>query len=376
MLYSRMRIPVAAVLLALPLQVPAATSTGYVGTYTRFASGSSGIYTFQWDARTGVPSALREAAATADPAFLAIHPNGRFLYSVNESGNDPDSLTAFAILDPAAGTLRKLNSVSSMGRGPCHVSIDPSGRWVFVANYRSGHVAVYPVQADGSLGAAQQTLAQPASSVQSRAHETVMSPEGKFLLSADLGLDKVFVWRFDVASGTLSANDPPAASFDTGDGPRHLLFSKDGRFVYVLLELQAKLATLRWDAARGTLTQIAKFSTMPPDYRGPLSAAELALTPDGKFLYASNRGNSNSIAIMRVGRDGVPVVQGHIASGGRTPRYIGIDPSGRFLLAAHHDSNEIVTFRIDPASGALQRRIDLLTVPAPVNILFARPAAR
>jgi 6-phosphogluconolactonase len=371
-----MRLPVAVCLLALPLQTLAASVTGYIGTYTRFGSGSSGIYTFQWDAASGVISAAREAAATADPAFLAIHPNGRFLYSVNESGNDPDTVSAFAIEDPAAGTLRKLNSVSSMGRGPCHVSIDPTGRWVFVANYRSGHLAVYPVAADGSLGAAQQTIAPPTGGAQSHAHETVLSPDGRFLLTADLGLDKVFVWRFDPATGRLTANDPPAAIFETGDGPRHLLFSKDGHYVYVLLELQAKLATLRWDAARGALTQIAKVPTMPADYRGPLSAAELALTHDGRFLYASNRGNSNTIAIFRIGRDGVPVAAGHVASGGRTPRYIGIDPSGRYLLAAHHDSNEIVTFRIDPSSGKLTRQIGLITVPAPVNILFTAAAAR
>ena len=291
-------------------------------------------------------------------------------------------ITAFAI-DPAQPSLplRNLGSVSSMGKGPCHLSLDSSGRWLFVATYGSGTISVYPVRSDGALGEALQTIQQgPVASDGGRttphAHEIVQTPDGGFVLSVDLGLDSVFIYRFNAQSGALTAGDPAALRLPSGNGPRHLVFSKDATKVYLLTELTAKLMTLRWDAARGSLSPLAESSVLPADYAGPPSGAELALSPDGRYLYASNRAQSNSIAEFRLGHDGIPALIGTIASGGTTPRFIVIDPSGRFLLAANQDSNGIAAFRIDPTSGVLRRQVGLVEVPAPVDIVFSQSAAR
>ncbi len=369
-------------LLLLPAQGWAAAVTGWIGTYTSRGSGSSGsigIYSFQWDG--GSMSALREAATAANPSFLAVHPNGRYLYAIDESGSaDGGAVTAFAIAESPAEPLRRLGSVSSRGKGPCHLSLDSTGRWLFIANYGSGTVAVYPVRPDGRLGEAVQTIqhqgpgsagsgAQPP-----HAHEVVQSPDGHFLLAADLGLDKIFVYRFDPATGMLTANTPAAASFPAGHGPRHLVFSKDGHTVYVLTELTANLVTLRWDSRHGSMTQLSETSTLPAGYAGKPSAAEIVLHPSGRFLYASNRAESNTIAVFRIGPDGVPVSIGSVPSGGRTPRFIRIDPSGRYLMAANQDSDTITLFQINPVSGALSSR-GSIAVPAPVDIVFERRRA-
>jgi 6-phosphogluconolactonase len=365
------------------LSAPAwgASVSGYIGTYTSHgaaSNGSVGIYSFHWNSVTGSLSDIRIAAITNSPSFLAMHPNGKFIYAVNEGASgEAGHITAFAISNPKSpGQLRNLGSVSSMGKGPCHLSLDSSARWLFVANYRSGSIAVYPIRSDGTLGEAQQAIQQQdpmasdGSNKPPRAHQVVQSPDGRFVLSVDLGLDKVFVYRFDALSGSLIANDPPAVQFPPGYGPRHLIFSRDAHKLYVLTELTASLITLSWDAARGSLVQLAESSVRPPAASGPPSGAELALSADGRFIYASNRAQNNSIAAFRLGPDGNPTPMGSIASGGTTPRFITIDPSGAFLLAANQDSNDIVTFRIDPASGTLTREAGEAAVPAPVDIVF------
>jgi 6-phosphogluconolactonase len=371
----------AACLLMLSAQSWGASVSGYIGTYTSHngaGTGSTGIYSFHWDSKTGSLTDIRTAATASSPSFLVMHSNGRFLYAVNEGGStDADRIIAFAVSDSkSSGQLRGLGSVSSMGKGPCHLSLDSSGRWLFVANYGSGSIAVYPVRSDGTLGDARQTIQQqdPAAADKSpkrpHAHEVVPSPDGRFLLSVDLGLDKVFIYRFDSISGTLTANDPSALQFPSKYGPRHLVFSKDARRVYLLTELTAKLVTLTWDSARGSLREMAETSALPPGYAGQPSGAELALSTDGRFLYASNRAQSNSITAFRISPDALPTVIGSVGSGGQTPRFIVIDPSGRFVLAANQDSNDIAAFRIDPVSGALTRKYGASSLPAPVDIVF------
>ena len=196
------------------------------------------------------------------------------------------------------------------------------------------------------------------------------SPDGRFLLSVDLGADRVFVYHFDVAEGTLSPNDPPASVLPAGYGPRHMVFSRDAKLAYVLTELKAAVVTLRWNSQLGTLTQVALTLALPAGTTGEQSGAEIALHPNGNFLYTSSRGDSNTITVFRIGLDGVPVVAGHVPSGGRAPRFIGIDPSGKFLVAANRTTGDLFTFRIDPTSGALSRLGNRLTVPAPVHLLF------
>jgi 6-phosphogluconolactonase len=357
----------------------AASVSGYIGTYTSHGGESNrsrGIYSFHWNARSGDLTDIRLAAEAVNPSFLVIAKNGRFLYAVNEGGakGNTDSVVAFADAD-APQPLQNIGFVPSMGTGPCHVALDASGRWLFVANYRSGSLAVFSVRPDGALNEAHQSIQQPATigidggKNLPHAHQMVQSPDGHFVLSIDLGLDKVFVYRFNAVSGLLTENDPPAMELPHGYGPRHLIFSKDTHHVYVLTELTAKLITFNWDASSGTLSRLAETTTLPPNSQGAPSAAELALSRNGKWLYASNRGQSNSIQSFRI-EAGVPTSIGSVASGGKTPRFITIDPSGRFLLAANQDSDNIVVFSIDPASGALTRKRGEISVPAPVDVVF------
>ena len=371
--------------MAQPQPLHAADVTGWVGTYTERAgasTGSGGIYAFQWDTGSGSLHALHAVAPATNPSFLTLHPNGRFLYAVSEGGGSAasDSINAFAI-DEAnpSGALRALGSVPSMGKGPCFVSVDPGGHWLFAANYQSGSIAVFPILGDGRLAPAAQMIQQQGSGpVAGRqqgphAHEVVLSPDGRFLLAADLGADRIFVYHFDATSGTLRPNATPAAVLPAGYGPRHFVFSHDARQLYVVTELAARLLSFRWNAQDGVLTPLAETSTLPADFSGERSGAEIALHPNGRFLYTSNRGDSNTIAIFRIGVDGIPMPSGRVSSGGKTPRYIGIDPSGQFLIAANQDSSGVVVFRIDPASGGLRPQGDALAVPAPVDVVFARP---
>jgi 6-phosphogluconolactonase len=378
------------VLLAAPLRLQGADLSGWLGTYTVAppggkpgGTGSPGIYGFQWDTESGALHGLHAAGTASNPSFLALHPNGRFLYAVSEGGNgtDTDRIDAFAIgAQGAAGELSPLGSVSSMGKSPCHLVVDATGRWLFAANYTSGIIAVFPIGADGRLGEAKQSIQQHGSGPvadrqqSSHAHEVVLSPDGRFLLAPDLGADRVFVYRFDASTGTLTPGQPGV--IPPGYGPRHLVFSHDARLVYVVTELAARIVTMRWDAQSGVLTAVAETPALPADFKGVRSGAEIALHPNGKFLYSSNRGDSNTIAIFRIGADGVPVPAGTVASGGSTPRNFGIDPSGHFLIACNQDSSNVVIFRIDPDTGALRQQGAAVAVPAPVDIVFAQSRDR
>jgi 6-phosphogluconolactonase len=362
-----------------PMQLAAATMTGWIGTYTSNTS-SQGIYAFQWDAERGSLSAVHPVATTSNPSFLALHPSGRFIYAVNEdaSSSGMDHLTAFAIgATGSSEPLQPIGTVSSQGLAPCHLTIDSSGRWLFVANYQTGTIALYPIGPDGRLAPASQIIQHKGSGPvagrqeSAHAHEVVLSPDGRFLLSVDLGADRIFVYRFDDRLGALTPNSTPEVVLPAGFGPRHMVFSKDGRTVYVVTELTPSVVALRWNAASGSMTQLGVTSTLPAIDPAEHGGAEIVLHPSGKFLYASNRGNSNTIAIFRIGRDGLPTPAGHVSSGGRLPRFFGIDPSGQFLIAANQGSGTLVSFRIDPSSGALTRVGPAVAVPAPVHFVFA-----
>jgi 6-phosphogluconolactonase len=367
----------------------AATSmTGWIGTYTTSngtSTGSSGIYAFQWDTQRGVVSGIHPVGTTTNPSFLALHPSGRFLYAVNEDAppSGTDHITAFAVGDAnSPESLRAIGTVSSQGLAPCHLSIDASGKWLFVANYLSGTIAVYPIQSDGRLGQARQVIQQKGSGPfaghqeSAHAHEVVLSPDGRFLLSADLGADRIFVYGFEATTGALTPNARQAVVLPAGYGPRHLVFSKDGRMIYVVTELTPAVITLHWNSQRGSMTQLGVVSTLPAADPAEHEGAEIVLHPNGKFLYASNRGHSNTIAIFRIDHEGLPVPAGHVSSNGTLPRFFNIDPNGKFLIAANQGSGDLVTFAIDPASGALTRVGSRVLVPAPVSFVFAPASAR
>jgi 6-phosphogluconolactonase len=342
--------------------------TAYIGTYTN--GDSKGVYAFRFDDSTGKLATMGLAAETPNPSFLAVSPNGRFLYAVNEE--NAGSVSAFSI---DGEKLKLLNRVSSRGSGPCHVAIDKTGKWLFVANYNSGSVAAFPVHDDGSLGEAAAFVQHSGSSVNPQrqagphAHSVNVSPDNRFVLVADLGLDEILTYRIDATKGLESAK-PLWTKVAPGSGPRHMAFSPDGRFVYAIDEMRATVTAFQYDAANGSLKEIQTISALPPAFNQANSSAEIAVHPSGKFLYASNRGN-DSIAILRIdAAKGTLTSAGWVPTGGKTPRNFAIDPSGRFLLAANQDSGNIVVFRIDQTSGGLTPAGVEANAPSPVSIVL------
>jgi 6-phosphogluconolactonase len=347
----------------------------FVGTYTR--APSKGIYAYRFPGATGEITPLGTAglaAETENPSFLAEHPNHRFLYAVNETS--AGAVSAFSI-NRATGTLTLLNRVSSRGGSPCHLELDRSGKWLFVANYGGGSIAAFPVQADGKLGEASAFFQHEGKSVNAarqsgpHAHATVVSPDNKFVLAADLGLDKVFAYRLDATAGLVPA-DPPFSAIKPGSGPRHLAFRPDAKFAYVLNEMLSSVGAYSYDAGRGALTELQTLSTLPEGFSADNSGAEIATHPSGKFLYTSNRGH-DSIAIFRIdAAKGTLTAAGHVPTQGKTPRGFGIDPSGQYLVAGNQNSGTVVVFRIDQQTGGLTPTGTTLQVGSPVNVVFSR----
>jgi len=365
---------------ALFAQAPKPAAKGdyylYAGTYTR--QKSKGIYAWRFHPADGSLQPIGLVAETSNPSFLAVAPNGRFLYAANEdsrhAGQPTGTVSAFAI-DDATGKLTALNTVVSKGAGPCHVSLDPAGKWVFVANYNTGSIASFPVRGDGSLGEAAGFVQHSGSSVNTQrqagphAHSVVTSPDGHFLLAADLGLDEVLVYRLG-GDGSLTPNDPPFAKTAPGTGPRHMAFSHDGKFLYVVTEMIPGVTVFQYNAQRGSLSAIQTISSLPEGPIGNNSGAEIAVSPSGAFVYSSNRGDNSIAVFARDPAKGTLTAAGRFPTGGKTPRNFAIDPTGRWLFAANQDSDTIVKFRVDPKTGALTAAGESLDVGAPVCVVF------
>jgi 6-phosphogluconolactonase len=326
----------------------------YAGTYT--TAKSKGIYLLELDLKTGelLPKGL--AATSGSPSFLAIHPNRQFLYAVNEV--DTGTVSAFAI-DAQTGLLAFLNKQRTRGAHPTHLVVDRQGKNVLAANYTGGSVAVLPIAADGQLGAATGFIQHSGKSVdRSRqtaphAHGIALDSPGRFAYVADLGLDKVLIYRLDPAAGTIVPNDPPFATVPPGSGPRHFAFHPNGRTGYAINELTSTVTTFRHDPATGGLEALETVSTLPSDYKRSNSTAEVVVHPSGKFLYGSNRGH-NSIAIFSIHEEtGLLTPVGHQSTAGKTPRNFTVDPTGAYLLAANQESNSVVVFRVEPGTGQL-----------------------
>lgn len=342
----------------------------YVGTYTnqRPTPKSKGIYAYRFDAKTGKFTSIGLAAETSSPSFLAVHPNHKFLYAVNE-GNQ-GTVSAFAI-DAATGMLKALNSVSSKGGGPCHLSLDKTGKWLFAANYNTGSVASFAVNADGSLGEAISAIQHQGSSVNRsnqagpHAHEAVVSPDNKLLFVPDLGMDKLMVYQIG-ANGALAANAPPSIAIAPGSGPRHMAFHPNGKFAYVMTEITDSVVAFSYDGKGG----MQEIQTIPSAPAAPgTSGAEIAVHPSGKFLYTANRGH-NSISIFAIDSKGKLTAAGNVPTQGKTPRFFGLDPTGAYLIAANQDSGNIVVFKIDRKTGGLTPTGDALELASPVCVAF------
>lgn len=352
---------------------PAADYRVYVGTYTR-GGASQGIYRLDLDGSTGQLGEPKLAAETVNPSFLAVRPDGKLLVAVGEGGYNA-GVSSFAI-DAATGDLQLVNRQSSGGAGPCHVNFSPSGRTVLVANYGGGTVASLPIDADGKLSPAASTIAHrgkgPNEKRQDKphAHSINLDAAGRFAVAADLGCDKLFVYRLDDAAHTLTPHDPPAADLKPGAGPRHFAFHPTGKFAYSINELDSTVTVFQYDAGRGVLTPVQSVPTLPGDFRGSSTTAEVVVHPSGRFVYGSNRGHDSLAVFAADEATGRLTPTGHVATGGKTPRNFNVTPDGSWLIAANQGSNSLVVFRIDPATGMPKATGQAVSVGAPVCVRF------
>ncbi len=349
----------------------------FIGTYTR--GESKGIYTSVLNLKTGELSAPQLAAETVNPSFLALNPKGDRLYSVSEvaafDGKKTGGVAAFTV-DAAAGKLTLINTQPSGGKGPCHVQVDATGKAVLVANYGEGSIASLPINGKGGLDEAVSVIQHEGSSINPsrqkgpHAHCINLDPANKFAAVADLGLDKVLVYAFDPATGKLKAAEKPFATVKPGGGPRHVAFTGDAKFIYVLNEIASTITAFTYDAESGGMSELKTYSTLPEKFDGRNSTAEIFVHPSGKYLYASNRGH-NSIAAYAIDtKTGDLTSLGNTPTGGEVPRNFNIDPTGKFLLAANQQSHDIFVFRINKKNGKLKPTGAKIEVPSPVCIEF------
>jgi 6-phosphogluconolactonase len=350
--------------------------TVYVGTYT--GAKSEGIYAFTFDPANGTAGNARLVAKTPSPSFLALHPNGRFLYAVNEvgewHGEKGGGLSAFKI--EADGGLTLLNHAPTAGGAPCHLTLDSQGRAVLVANYSGGSVISYRLEADGRIGARASFSQHTGSSVNQRrqeaphAHGIYLDSQDRFAYVPDLGIDEVVIYRFDATTGELKPNTPAGVKLPPGSGPRHFALHPTKPLAWSLNELLSTVTTLKLNPATGALTAETTVSTLPEGFTGGNSTAEIFVHPGGRFLYASNRGH-DSIAVFTIDETSgaLSLVQNQ-PIGGKTPRSFALDPTGRWLLAAAQGSDVVNVFRIDSDSGRLATTPATVAVPVPVCLVF------
>jgi len=354
----------------------------YVGTYT--IGKSDGIYLYSLNLTSGELKHVATTKGVKDPSFLALAPSRRYLYAVNEveefAGKKSGAVSAFAV-DQRTGALRLLNQQPSLGGAPCYLVVDQTSRFVLVANYVGGNVAVLPVRSDGSLGEATDVKQDLGSSINAErqkgphAHCIVLDPANRFAYGCDLGTDKIMIFQFDARRGKLTPGTTPSVQVKPGAGPRHLTFHPGGKYAYVINELHATVAAFAHDQIKGKLKEVQTVATLPTNFTGANTSADIHVSPDGRFLYCSNRGHDSIAAFKIDPRNGKLTFIAHESTGGKTPRNFAIDPTGAFLLAANQNSNNIVTFRLDPKTGRLGATGHVVEVPSAVCLKFTTPFA-
>jgi 6-phosphogluconolactonase len=358
----------------------------FIGTYTqpiRFGTGKilqgkgEGIYVYDLDTLSGYMKLHNVVEAGPNPSYLTFDASHSFLYAVNElkefNGAPTGAVSAFSI-DSKNSTLRFLNRQPSHGTDPCHLLVDKTGKYVLVANFMSGGVSVLPILKDGSLGDAtdviqhQGTSVDPVRQAGPHAHGITLDQTGRFVFVPDLGLDKLMVYRFDPDRGKLEQNDPPWINVLPGAGPRQLVMHPSSAYAYLINELNSTVAAFRYDRQQGSLEQIQTLSTLPAEYQGATTCAELQISPSGKFLYGSNRGHDSIVIYAIDQKGGMLTCIGYRNTQGRTPRHFIVDSEGIFLFVANQDTDNVVTFRLDPASGEPNLTGNSIEVPTPVCI--------
>ncbi|MCU7551453.1 lactonase family protein [Chitinophagaceae bacterium LB-8] len=342
----------------------------FIGTYT--GTGSKGVYVYRFHSGNGDVEAISSTDSLDNPSYLAIAPGGKYIYAVNEVDvRDTGFISAFAF-DPVSGKLTFLNRQPTGGVHPCYVAIDQTGKWVLAGNYTGGSLSLLPVNNDGSLLPPGQTIQHTGSSVnkqrqeKAHVHSTVFSPDDKFVFTPDLGMDKVMIYRFDPkAKAMLKPAAQPFAASVAGSGPRHFTFHPNKKYAYLIEEMSGTVVAYGYKD--GKLSFLQRIATHPADYKGAIGSADIHISPDGKFLYASNRGDENTITIFSVdGKTGKLQLKGYQSTLGKTPRNFMIDPTGHYLLVANQETNNIVIFKRDQQTGLLQPTGKQIEIPKPV----------
>jgi len=355
---------------------PALERTLYIGTYT--AGNSEGIYIYRMNQATGQLKRFN-SVKSVNPSFLAINSNRRHLYAVNEvadfGGKSSGAVSSFAI-EPVNGNLKFLNQQSSLGADPCHLTLDRRGRYLLVANYTGGSVSILPVQRGGVLGPAMDVLQHQGASIKEQqkgphAHCIILDPSERYALAADLGIDKVMVYRFDARTGKLRPASEPSVSLKPGAGPRHLTLHPSGKYAYVINELDSTMSAFRYSSVNGSLSLIDTVSTLPSSFSGRSYCADVHVSPSGKFLYGSNRGHDSIVTFAIDEGTGRLTFLETVSTKGKWPRNFAIDPTGRFLLVANQHSENVVTFKIDQDTGRLLDSGYVEEIPTPVCLRFA-----
>ena len=365
-----------ATLLALGLLLmTTATSAEWV----YFGTGDTAIYVSKFDPKTGSLSPPRAVADVTRPNFLEIHPNSTRMYVCSREplkGGEVRGLVIAYAIDQSTGELQRLNSLDTGAPGPAHVTVDKTGQMVVVANYTGGSTAAFRLHEDGRLAQRTAYIQHEGSSVNKQrqsephAHSVNFSTDNRVVVTADLGTDKVMIYRADPATGKLSANDPPSASVAPGSGPRHFAFHPNGKFAYVINELLSTVTAFSYDAATSAMREIQTISTLPEGYSENSTTAEVQIHPSGDFLYGSNRGH-DSIAVFRVDQaTGKLTLVEREPTQGKTPRNFRMDPTGKFLFVANQQSDSVVVFRVDQQTGALEPTGTSVAVPAPMCVRF------
>ena len=349
-----------------------------VGTYT--SGKSEGIYVYKFNSKTGEFNHVSTAKNVSNPSYLTVSPDEKFVYAVNENHAKEKfgGMVSSFSFNKKEGTLTPINQKASEGNDPCYISVDKTGKWAVIANYSSGTASVLPVKKDGSLDSAVSFIQHEGSGVNSdrqegpHAHSAVLSKDNNYAFICDLGLDKIMIYSFNNKTGKLTPASTPYVETEPGAGPRHFDFHPNNKFAYLIEELTGSISAYAY-RGNGQLDLIQNISALPPEYTGSVGSADIHVSPDGKFLYASNRGESNTIAIFKINpQSGELMLAGHQSTMGKTPRNFNFDPSGNFLLVANQNSDDIIIFKRDKQTGLLSDTGKKIEVGNPVCIKWVK----
>jgi len=349
----------------------------FIGTYT--GSGSKGIYVYKFNTQTGKATWVSntDTSSASNPSYLSISPNGKYIYAVHEDGNQKNGNVAAYSFNRSTGDLKLINKLPSGGDHPCYVAISDNSKWVAVANYTGGSVSVFALNADGSLKPDPQVVQHEGKSVvpqrqdKPHVHSTVFSPKGDYLFVSDLGTDKVMIYKFNSASSKPLQTNATFAESAPGSGPRHFTFHPNNKYAYLIEELTGTVVAYQF--SNGKLNFLQRIAAHPEGYKGTIGSADIHISPDGKFLYASNRGDENTIAIFSINSaTGTLKSAGYQSTMGKTPRNFMIDPTGNFLLVANQNSNNIVVFKRNKSTGLLTATGSEIQVPRPVCLKMVK----